>query len=166
MITVPTETYRILKNKKKLEKELNVKLKFKGKKATIDGAELQEFITGRVIEALNLGFQLQSALALKDEDFIFEKINIKNLTKRHDLARVRARLIGQNGRTKKTLQELSGCAVCIKDNKVGIIGHFDCIRAATNAVTNLIHGSKQSSVYAFLEKERAKLREEDLGLKE
>ena len=152
MKILPIETSRILKNKKKLEARLNVKLSKRGKDIVIEGKEEDEYIADKVLEAINFGFKLEQALLLKDENYVFEEIYIKNLTKRKDLHRIRARIIGKNGMTKKNIENLSNCLICLKDNVVGIIGQTEDIRQGINAITNLIQGSKQGSVYGFLER--------------
>jgi len=159
---------KIKKNKDKIERALNVKISISGKNVSVDGESLDEYIASQVIEALDLGFTTNQALVLAEEDVILEKISIKDLTKRHDLSRIRARIIGTKGKTKEIIENLSDCAVCLKDNCVGIIGRTDNIKKTIQAITSIIHGSKQSKVYAYLERERAKDKiklSEDLGLK-
>lgn len=156
---------KILENKRVLEKKLNVKIEVLGRKVTINGNEIDEFIASKVIEASEIGFDIETALFITDEDYVFEKVEIKNLTKRNNLTEVRARLIGKEGRTKELIEELSECYICVNINEVGIIGPNDMIKNAMQAVAKLIQGSKQSSVYAYLEKQRKIRHPEDLGLK-
>jgi len=155
---------RILKNKKKLEKDLNVKITNRGKEVFIEGSGDEEYYAEKVIDAINFGFRFNVAIMLGNEDFIFEILNIKDYTKRKDLSTVRARIIGKGGRALKTLQNLTDCFFEIKDNKIGIIGNSDNIEHAQEAVVSLIHGSKHSNVYSFLEKRQSKPID-DLGLK-
>ncbi len=86
---------RIIKNKKKLEEELNIKIKNRGKEVTIEGTPENEYVAEKVIDALNFGFPFSIALLIKKEDNLFEIINIKDHTKRRDLKRIRARIIGK-----------------------------------------------------------------------
>ena len=159
---------KIKQNEGKIEKALNVKISISGKTVNVEGDSLDEYVASQVLEALDLGFTTYEALMLAEEDCILEKINIKDLTKRHDLPRIRARIIGTKGKTKEIIENLSNCAVCLKDNCVGIIGRTDDIKKAIQAITSIILGSKQSKVYSYLERERAKDKiklSEDLGLK-
>lgn len=155
---------RVLKNKKRLEKALNIQIENKGREVTIEGAPEEEYLAEKVIDALNFGFPFSEALAIKKEDALFEIINIKEHTKRADLPRVRARIIGKGGKTLKTLSTLTKCALEIKDNEVGIIGAPELIRNAQDALIYLIKGSKQANVYKFLEKHQV-MPVTDLGLK-
>jgi KH domain-containing protein len=155
---------KIMKNKNRLERMLNVKIILKKDEISLEGAPENEYIAEKVIDAINLGFSLPVALLIKEEDFLFEILDIKHYTRRKDLETVRARLIGRGGKTLKTLNTLTECHFEIKDNCVGIIGSPECIKNAQNAVISLIQGSKQANVYSFLEKHHAEPIL-DLGLK-
>ncbi len=143
---------RIVRNKKILGEKLGVRINNRGKEVTIEGNSINEYSAEKVIEAIDFGFSLSTALLIKEEDFEFETINIKDHTKRKDLERIRARLIGTQGKTLKTLHDLTNCNFEIKDNRIGIIGNPEHIENAQNAVVAIIKGAKQSNVYSFLEK--------------
>jgi len=143
---------RILKSKKKLETELNIKISNRGKEVSITGEPEDEYIAEKVIDSINFGFPIPEALAIKKEDFLFEVINIKEHTKRKDLERIRARIIGKEGKTLKTFCKLTKCFFELKDNEVGIIGSPEHIENAQEAIISIIKGSKQSNVYSLLEK--------------
>ncbi len=147
-------TAEVLKNRLKLEKELNVKITNKGKLIFVDGKPEDEFLALEVLQAVNLGFSVEYALELKQEGFILQSLNIKDLTKRQDLERVRGRVIGTKGKTLKTLHNLTSCNISLHDNQIGIIGDAEMIEDAVQALTSLVQGSKQSNVYARLEKQR------------
>jgi ribosomal RNA assembly protein len=156
---------RILQGKRKLEKVLNVKITNRGKEVSISGTPENEYTAEKVIDALNFGFPFSTALEIKEEEFLFEIINIKDHTKRSDLGRVRARIIGTGGKTLSTLSTLTLCSFELKDNYIGIIGDPEHIENAQNALISIIKGAKQTNVYSFLEKHQVKP-VEDLGLKE
>ncbi len=155
---------RILKNKKKLEEKLKVKITNRGKEVFIAGKPEKEYIAEKVIDALNFGFPFSKAMLITEEDFVFEIISIKDYTKRQDLERIRARIIGKHGKTLKTLSHLTKCNFELKDNQIGIIGESENIENAQEAIIFLIRGSKQANVYKFLEKHQPKPLI-DLGLK-
>jgi len=156
---------RILKNKKRLEEKLNIKITNRGKEVFVSGESSDEYIAEKVIDALNFGFPFSVAILIKEEDFIFEIMNIKEYTTRHDLKRVRARIIGRRGKTLKTLCQLTKCYFELKDNNIGIIGHPEHLENAQEAVISIIKGSKQSNVYKSLEKNQIRP-VVDLGLKQ
>ena len=155
---------RIIKNKQKLSELLEVRITNRGKEVYLEGTSENEYAAEKVIDAINFGFSLDKAILIKKEELMFEIINIKDHTNRKDLERIRGRVIGKAGKTLKTLSNLSECFIEINENHVGIIGLPESIEVAQEALISIIKGSKQSNVYAHLEKVRPKP-VEDLGLK-
>lgn len=144
----------IIRAKSKLEKELGIKLFNRGKNVFIEGSAEKEFIALEILEAIKIGFSADRALKLKEEYFIIQKLSIKSITKRNDLNRIRARIIGTEGKTLRTLKSLTDCDFAMNNNEIGIIGHIDNIEEAIQAVTSIIQGSKQGNVYSRLEKNK------------
>ncbi|MFH1787472.1 MAG: KH domain-containing protein [archaeon] len=155
---------RIIKNKKRLEEILNVKITNRGKEVFIEGSPEGEYIAEKVIDALEFGFPFSTAILIKKENLIFEILSIKEYTRRKDFKRIRARIIGKKGKTLKTLCELTKCYFELKENFVGIIGPAEYIKNAQDAMILIIQGSKQANIYKFLEKNQIK-EPIDLGLK-
>lgn len=145
---------RIIKNKKKLEQELNIKIFNRGKELKIEGSPEEEYLAEKIIDAINFGFKISDALSIKKEDNEFEILNIKNYTKNKKLERIKARLIGKNGKCLSTLRNLSESFIEIKDNNVGIISPPENLENITNAIIQIIQGAKQSYAYKGLEKNR------------
>jgi len=157
---------KIQANHARLQKRLNIKIEISGKKIEVtEGEEYNKYIAESVFEAIDKGFSIDVALLLLNEDYIFEEIPIKDFTRKKDLTSVKARIIGKKGRTLEVMRELSDCFITLKGSLVNIIGPAEKIKDAQNAITNLIHGSKTSKVYGYLERARKKPQPEDLGLK-
>lgn len=146
---------KIMQNKKAVETAFKIKLSSKNSIINIQGKPEDEYIAFQAIEALNMGFALGDALLLKNEDFIFEKINIKNIAKRRDLSQVRARVIGTKGKALRVIEDLSNCYVVLHNNNVGIIGFTEDVKKASFAIKRLIAGSKHASVFSYLEEQKA-----------
>jgi len=148
----------IKKEKNFLEKTLNVSLSIKGKVITMDGSPLNEYEAEKVIEAINLGFSAKTAILATDENFAFEKLNIKDFTKRKNLEIIRGRLIGTKGKTKDTIEQITGCKIKIKDNSIGVIGPAESVQFTITAIGNIIKGTKHANAYKYLEKINSKKR--------
>lgn len=157
---------KILRQKRKIEAKLDVKIFKKGDRIEIKGSEIEEYVAQNVIESIEAGFSIETALLLTEQDYMLEKIDIKNLTKRKNLIEIKARIIGKEGKTIELLSELSNCYIKLHGNIIYIIARTDEIKKAVNAISKIIQGSKQSSVYSYLEKQRKIYRDEDLGLKD
>ena len=154
----------VLRSKFRLQKELGIKLTNKGKNVFVNGPADKEFVAIEVLEAINLGFSADRALELTQNGFMLQTVHIKDITKRHDLERVRARIIGTHGRTLKTLQNLTNCDLAMNDNEIGLIGPIQEMEDAVQAVTSLVQGSKQGNVYGRLERRRKKKGSDDSEL--
>lgn len=166
MKTILSEKFiRIIKNKKKLEKALEINISNRGKEITIEGDPTNEHIAIQVLDALSFGFPFATALSIKEEDKVLEIINIKEHTNRKDFASIRARVIGRDGKVLKTLSNLTGCDLELRNNQIGIIGDPTLIKIAVEALVSLIRGAKHGNVYTFLEKNQQEPIY-DLGLKE
>ena len=142
-----------------------VKIKNRGKEVIIDGKPEDEYVAEAVIKALEFGFPFSVAMSIKEQDYMFEIINIKDHTNRRDLGRIRARIIGKQGKALKTISNLTKCYFELKDNSIGIIGDPEYMKNAQEAIISLIKGSKHSNVYSYLEKHHVEPII-DLGLKE
>jgi ribosomal RNA assembly protein len=159
---------KIKKAIKLIESKLNVKISYKGSRFEIKGDEYKEFLCDEVIRAIDFGFDAEDALLLANEDYSLQFLNIKEHTKKKNLAEVRSRVIGANGRAKATIQELTGAVIIIHDNNIGIIVSSEHLDSVVQALISLIGGSKHANVFAYLEKQNKfikKIDEEDLGLK-
>ena len=155
---------KILQNKPRLEKQLQVKITNKGKNLFLSGKPEHEFIALEVVQAMNLGFSITRALLLKDENTNFQILNIKDITKKHNLEEIRARIIGKQGRTLKTLNKLTNCVISLQDNQVGIIGDVEDIEDGIQAITSIIQGSKQGHVYGRAERKNKEKRLKNKGV--
>lgn len=150
------KTLELKRAKQELEQALNIKIKIQGKTVTIEGSSLDEYEASLILDAINFGFSAKKALLLKNENMLFRVLNIKKITRKKNLQEVRARVIGKEGKTRKTIENITNAEVLIKDNEIGIIGNAELIDEITTIVTNLVRGTKQSNVYRYLEKMNAR----------
>ena len=81
-----------------------------------------------------------------------------------DLERVRARIIGTNGKTRRSIEEACGVEVSILGKTVSIIGEVNEVALARESIEMLLNGAAHSTVYKFLERKRKELRLHDMGL--
>ena len=162
---IQDKVIRVIQARKDLEKELEVKIENKGKEITITGTPDKEYIAEQVLEAVGMGFPINVALMIKEDDVIMEKINVKQFTKRNDLLRIRGRIIGTEGKTKKTISHLADCFIEMRDNDIAILGYPENVEIAKEAIISIIRGAKQANAYAYLEHHQVGPIE-DFGIKE
>jgi len=93
---------------------------------------------------------------------------VKEHTPRKNLKEVRARLIGTDGKARKTIENLTGAEIVINGNSVGLIVDAEHLGAAVQGIESLIQGAKHGNVFAYLEKQNARKAglSEDLGLRD
>jgi ribosomal RNA assembly protein len=112
-----------------------------------------------VVQAIGRGFSPERAFRLFEDGVVLSVIDIADYVKpsRNNLVRVRARLIGREGRTRRIIEETTNTYVSIYGDTVAIIGEEEDVRAAEEAVIDLINGAPHSAVYKKLN-EYARLR--------
>ena len=65
-------------------------------------------------------------------------------------------LIGKDGKSRKLLEQLTNCDICVYGKTVGIIGSVERDLIARRAVEMILNGSMHATVYKFLETEKRK----------
>ncbi len=154
---------RILKNKRQLEKNLNIKISNRGKEVSFEGEAEDEYVTEMIFLALEFGFPFSTAMLIKNDELMFEIISIKSHTTKKNMSLIKSRIIGTGGKTLSTLSSLTGCYFELKDNDIGIIGPPEIMKTTQTAITSLIKGTKTANIYAYLEKHQPQ-EIEDLGI--
>lgn len=141
--------------KGKLEKKLNVQINVtKDGDVTIDGDDsLDIFNSVPIIRAVGRGFNPEKALKLLDERYVFELVNIQDFTgkSKSKFTRMKARLIGTQGKARGVIERLTDVDVCIYGKTVGIIGKIEDVIVAKAAIEKLLKGAPHGNVYKFIE---------------
>eukprot|EP00053_Salpingoeca_punica_P015784 m.146061 g.146061 ORF g.146061 m.146061 type:complete len:186 (-) comp16799_c5_seq1:238-795(-) len=138
----------------KLQIRMNTKsrhVELKTCEATEDPSALQK--GADFVKAFMLGFAVEDAVALLrlDELYLdsFDVTDVKPLSGEH-LSRAIGRIAGKGGKTKFTIENVTKTRIVLADSKVHILGAFQNIRVAKDAIANLILGSPPGKVYGKL----------------
>jgi ribosomal RNA assembly protein len=116
--------------------------------------------------AVARGFSPRKAFRLLDEEEAIEVIDLADFVGRSEnaLKRLRGRLIGLNGKARRIMEELTGANVSVYGRTVSIIGEFDQLKVANEAIMMLIKGAQHRTVYRFLHRKGKELKKARLGL--
>ena len=119
------------------------------------------------VTAIGRGFSPEHAFRLlRNDDAIFDLIDLRLLFGRSDsdIKRVKGRIIGANGKTRRLIEELTDASVVVYGHTIGLIGTFERVDVARNAVQMLIDGSQHHTVYKYLQRKRSEFKKQKLEL--
>ncbi|MGQ9625133.1 MAG: KH domain-containing protein [Candidatus Bathycorpusculaceae bacterium] len=120
-----------------------------------------------VVTAIGRGFSPEHAFRLiRDEDALLDVIDLRDFFGRSesDIRRVKGRIIGMNGKTRRIIEELTDTSIAVYGHTVSIIGDMEQTQIAREAIQMLIQGSQHSTVYRFLHRKRRELKKRMLEL--
>ncbi len=154
--------------KRQIEKIGDVKIKIDSKSADVsisfkgdmEGENFKAMAARDVVRAIALGFSSDTAMRLFDDDNYLAVLDIRDFAGKSSkhVRRVRARIIGVNGRTRRVIEELSGADMVIYENTVGIIGDIISMDAAKRGCEMILDGSEHAAVYKYLEGRRREMK--------
>ena len=141
----------------------DVSIKLKDKNSLLQSGI---FKASEIILAISKGFSPHRAFRLLSDECILQLVDLREYSGKslNSLDRIKSRLIGQNGKFRKNLEDFSGSDISIYGHFAGFIGTFDENALALNAVLMLCKGSSHKSVYHMLEEHKRKKKLERLEL--
>lgn len=114
-----------------------------------------------IVNAISKGFSPERAFDLFGENNILEIIDIRSFAGKSEnkMIRIKSRLIGERGKSRRTIEELTGTYISVYGHNVSIIGLPEQINLAAKAINMLCLGKSHKVVYNFLQeiKRKAKL---------
>lgn len=177
-VRIPKERVAILigeegKVKQYIEDKLNVKLEVDNEgsitiKLNENAQDPSMLLKAKdVVTAIGRGFSPDvTSRLIRNEEEIFDMVDLRVIFGRSesDIKRIKGRIIGANGKTRKLIEELTEANVVVYGHTVGIIGTFEQVDAAHNAVQMIIEGCQHQTVYRYLQRKRTELKKGKLQL--
>jgi len=145
--------------RRRIEEALGVKLRVDSRSGDVEialrdgeGDVSKLYQALNVVRAIGRGFSPERAFRLFDEDMLLDVIDLREYVGKSEnaLRRVKGRIIGRDGKTRRLIEELTGVYVSVYGHTVSLIGGFDQLLVAREAGTKLIKGSQHKTVYNYL----------------
>jgi ribosomal RNA assembly protein len=113
-----------------------------------------------IIKAIGRGFSPERALQLFDENVYLRGFDIRDYVGKNSkhVRRLRARIIGSKGKTRRLIEELTNTGISIMGNTIYVIGPLEELGMAETAIDMLLSGSEHATVYRFLESKQRDLK--------
>jgi ribosomal RNA assembly protein len=170
-IRVPLERIGVLighkgKTKSAIEENLGVLIDIDGETGNVEIAAKPEgnpanvFRARDVVTAIGRGFSPENAFRLFSEESHLLVIDLSDFCGKSVscIKRIKARIIGTNGKARRNLEELTRTRISIYGDTVAVIGDIEHCEAAREALMMLIRGNTHRTVYNFLRSRRAELK--------
>lgn len=131
-----------------------------------DISESEPFKAVNIVTAIGRGFSPERAFRLLDDDVLLEVTDLRDYVGRSpsSLTRIKGRIIGFNGKSRRLIEELSGGYISVYGHTVAIIGTHQEVKSAGEAVKMLASGSAHRTVYKNLQKTRTQAKLDRLKL--
>ena len=115
-----------------------------------------------IVLAIGRGFSPERAFRLFNEDTTLDIIDLHDFFGKNEaeIRRVDGRIIGREGKTRRILEELTGAAISVSGHTVSIIGGYEAVSMAKDALEKLIKGRQHGTVYKFLRRRRQEIKKE------
>jgi len=160
--------------KASIEKKLSVRLQIDSQTGDIQITLMPTaqdptvlFRAKEVVTAIGRGFSPENAFRLlEDDETVLGVIDLREAVGRSqsDMRRLKGRVIGKEGKTRRIIEELTEANVCIYGHTISIVGKIDQVETAKAAVRMLIRGSLHGTVYRFLHRKRRELKKKKMQL--
>lgn len=170
-LKIPMERIGVLighkgETKQSLEKKTGIKINIDSKlgEITIEDKDIEDPLIliklENFIKAIGRGFSPQNAFVLfnDDADFFIFDLQVYAGKKDTHIRRLKSRVIGKEGKTRKVLEELTDSKISIYGNTVSIISDVVKMNILKKSIDMILQGSKQATVYHFVEAQMKELR--------
>ena len=153
--------------KRRIEEDTHSRMEIDSKEGDVflRGSEAIPLFTAReIVMAIGRGFSPGNALLLLKTDYIFEIINLRDYSgkSKNTMERLKGRVIGKDGKARRTIEDLSEAAITVFGKTIGIIADAEGASMARYAIESLLQGSTHANVYKWLETKRRQLKRAEL----
>jgi ribosomal RNA assembly protein len=159
------------KTKEYVEKMLGVELLIDSKTGDVEVDDRQaedplaQMKAANIVRAIGRGFKPEVAYSLMSDEVYLTVLDVHDYVPKDPghVRRIVARIVGSDGRTRRHIEELTGCHLSVYGHTVSIIGNLEGHDVAREACEMILSGAEHASVYKFLEAKRRAARLAEFG---
>ena len=165
-IKIPKERVAVLigkqgETKKEIEQRTGVRLGVDSKTGEVQITSKPEnalnyYIAINIVKAIARGFSPKHAFLLLDEDYYLDIIDLTDYVGRREkeIANKKGRVIGRQGKMRKTIEEQTNTLLSVYGKTIGLIGRAEEMGTARKAVEMLVEGAQHTTVHDFLKRKK------------
>ena len=127
---------------------------------------IQPFKAMEIVTAIGRGFSPEHALSLLKGENALHVIDLRDFAGKSNtnIERIKGRIIGEGGKARKNLENLTGTFISVYGKTVSIIGDTSKLRLVVDAISSISSGSMHGAVYTKLEAANRKNKQEKMKL--
>lgn len=155
-ISIPEERMKIVSSDKRIVKMLEelsgVHIKV-NETVCVEGEDPVSVMRVRdALKAFGRGFGFEDSLELLKEDYVLETVSVKSFGKsKNRRVSLKGRVIGFKGSAKSNIEKYTNTKIAVYGNTISIIGKWENVQKAKQAIEMLLSGKPHNTVYMFLE---------------
>ncbi|MHA1143239.1 MAG: KH domain-containing protein [Candidatus Helarchaeota archaeon] len=119
-----------------------------------------------IVRAISRGFNPSRAFRLLKEGQLLEIINLHDLVgkSKKRIQSIKGRLIGEEGKTRRIIEETTECYMSVYGHTVCLIGDYGFLRIARKAIQMIVEGLPHAVIYKFLQKKRREMKKKEMAI--
>lgn len=123
-------------------------------KSSGEAEQFNALKAANIVIAIGRGFSSEKALELLNEEVTMEIIDLRNYTGKSTdaLTRIRGRIIGLKGKSRKLVEELTNTSISVYGYSTTILGAFNDVKVAVEALDMIASGKPHRAAYGYLER--------------
>ncbi len=177
LIRIPSDRVGVLIGKSgnvksKIEESCFVSLEIDGDTGEVfirtqgDVDKIQPFKAMEIVTAIGRGFSPENAMTLLKGENALHVIDLREFAGKSNanVERIKGRIIGEGGRARRNMENLSGTHISVYGRTVSIIGDSSKLRLAVDAISSISSGSMHGAVYTKLEAANRTAKQERMKL--
>jgi ribosomal RNA assembly protein len=127
---------------------------------------IQPFKAMEIVTAIGRGFSPEHAMSLLKGENALHVIDLRDFAGKSNtnIERIKGRIIGEGGKARKNLENLTGTFISVYGKTVSIIGDTSKLRLVVDAISSISSGSMHGAVYTKLEAANRKNKQEKMKL--